>query len=248
VFACAPRWLPQITENALDRHIAAGKGDQPALTWEGDDGTSTTYTFRQVLSEVNACALALRSKGVIRGSVVTLYLPMIPALLFSMLACARLGAIHSVVFAGFSDAALAERIVAGRSAVVVTADGGMRGGKPVPLKPAMDRAVAMAGERGVRVHAVFVTHRAGPGVGVGSPGWNPGVDVDLDAAVTGYKEGAVVTGLGGVKTAGVVRCDAVPVGAEDPLFLLYTSGSTGRPKGIVHTVGGYMVYAATTFK
>jgi acetyl-CoA synthetase len=232
-----------ITENALDRHIAAGRGDEPAMTWESDEGSSTTYTFRQVLSEVNAVALALKERSGVRpGDVVTIYLPMIPALFFTMLACARLGAIHSVVFAGFSDAALAERIASAGSRVLVTADAGVRGGKPVPLKPAVDRACAMAEARGARVASVLVTHRAGTGVGAGSPGWVAGRDVDLDAEVAGVKARSAARGEEGV------RLEAQAMGAEDPLFLLYTSGSTGKPKGVVHTTGGYMVYAAHTFK
>ena len=231
-----------ITESALDAHIAAGRGGAPAVTWESDDGASATYTFQQVLDEVNSVALALAARGVRAGDVVTLYLPMIPALLFSMLACARLGAIHSVVFAGFSDSALAERIVNGRSRTVVTADAGLRGGRAVPLKAAVDRACALAAARGCAVERVFVTHRAGAGVGAGAPGWSAPRDIDLDAAVAEVKRGTLGTG------DAAVRCDAVAVGAEDPLFLLYTSGSTGKPKGVVHTAGGYMVYAAHTFK
>jgi acetyl-CoA synthetase len=231
-----------ITENALDRHIAAGRGEEPAVTWESDEGVATTYTFRQVLDEVNACALALAARGVARGDVVTLYLPMIPALLFSMLACARLGAVHSVVFAGFSDAALAERIVNGGSRTVVTADAGVRGGRAVPLKAAVDRACDMAAERGCAVQRVFVTHRAGSGVGEGAPGWRPARDISLDAAVAEAKRATLGSG------EARVRLDATAVGAEDPLFLLYTSGSTGKPKGVLHTAGGYMVYAAHTFK
>ncbi len=229
-----------ITENCLDRHIAAGRGGDPAVTWESDDGKSTTFTFQEVLNEVNARAECLSARGgVKRGDVVTLYLPMIPELLFSMLACARLGAIHSVVFAGFSDSALAERIVNGRSSTLITADGGLRGGRVVPLKPAADKACEAAAARGCPVGRVFVTHRAGAGVGEGAPGWHASRDVDLDSAVAGVKSRA---------PGGVVHFQAASVGAEDPLFLLYTSGSTGKPKGILHTVGGYMVYAAHTFK
>jgi len=216
-----------------------GRGDLPAITWESDEGKSQVYTFRQLLDEVNACALALSGRGVTRGDVVTIYLPMIPALLFSMLACARLGAIHSVVFAGFSDAALCERIVNGRSTTVITADAGVRGGRIVPLKSSVDKACEMAAARGSPVSRVFVTHRAGKGVGVGTEGWEPSRDISLDAAVENIKSAAAGKSI---------SCPPVAVGAEDPLFLLYTSGSTGKPKGIIHTVGGYMVYAATTFK
>ena len=130
-----------ITESALDRHIEAGHGSAPAVTWEADDGSSITFSYKQVLDEVNAVALVLLAQGVVKGDVVTLFMPMIPSLLFTMLACARIGAVHSVVFAGFSDAALAERITNGASKVVVTADAGLRGGRPVELKSVVDRAV-----------------------------------------------------------------------------------------------------------
>ena len=188
-FAAAPpviSWFSgarlNVTESALDAHVARGAGGAPALTWEGDDGASRTYSFAEVLAETSAAARALEAAGVRAGDVVSVYLPMVPAAVFTMLACARLGAVHSVVFAGFSDAALADRIVDGRSAVVVTADAGLRGGKVVELKAAVDRAVALAAAAGHAVRAVLVTHRAGAGVGPGAPGWVAGRDVDYDAA------------------------------------------------------------------
>jgi acetyl-CoA synthetase len=160
---------------------------------------------------------------------------MIPQAVFTMLACARIGAVHSVVFAGFSDAALADRIVDGRSKVVVTADAGVRGGKAVPLKPSVDRAIALAAKEGHVVDTVLVTHRAGAGVGEGTENWKSGRDVDLDAAMKAAR-------------ADNARCPPVVVGAEDPLFVLYTSGSTGKPKGVLHTTAGYAVYSRATFK
>lgn len=224
-----------VTESCLDAHITAGYGAKPALTWEGDDGTSVTYTFAEMLKQVEATALVLKANGVVKGDVVSIYLPMIPTAIFTMLACARLGAIHSVVFAGFSDAALADRIIDGKSRVVITADAGVRGGKAVPLKPSVDRAVAIAAKEGHIVHKVLVTHRAGEGVGEGKSGWVTGRDVDLDSATT-------------KALASNIRCPAIPIGAEDPLFVLYTSGSTGKPKGVLHTAAGYAVYARTTMK
>ena len=224
-----------VTESCLDAHVSAGYGDRPALTWEGDDGSSVTFTFAEMLRKVEATANVLKANGVVKGDVVSIYLPMIPTAVFTMLACARLGAVHSVVFAGFSDAALADRIVDGRSKIVVTADSGVRGGKPVPLKPSVDRAIAIAAADGQVVQKVLVAHRAGGGVGEGALGWVTGRDVDLDAATAiALKSGA--------------SCEAVAVGAEDPLFVLYTSGSTGKPKGVLHTAGGYAVYAKATFK
>lgn len=232
----------QITENALDRHIANGFGDRPAVTFEADDGSHQTYTFSEVLENVNAMAHVLESMGVKRGDRVSLCLPMIPNLLFSVLACARMGAIHSAIFAGFSAEAVAERIVNCKSDVVVTADAGVRGGKPVALKSIVDRAVELAGKRGVNVRKVLVTHRAGDGAHEGAPGWVKGRDVSLDAALAEVFRNTKGTG------DKVVRYNAAQMNAEDPLFILYTSGSTGTPKGVLHTTGGYMVWAATTFK
>lgn len=224
-----------VTESALDAHVSAGYGSAPALTWESDDGNSQTFTFSDVLREVNAAAHVLAAQGVRKGDIVSIYLPMIPAAMFTMLACARLGAAHSVVFAGFSDAALADRIVDGRSSVVVTADAGLRGGRVVELKPAVDRAVDLAAKAGHIVRSVLVTHRAGPGVGAGAPGWVSDRDVDYDAALSAArKKGA--------------NFPPVEMAASDPLFVLYTSGSTGKPKGVVHSTGGYAVYARSTLQ
>jgi acetyl-CoA synthetase len=232
----------QITENALDRHIAAGYGDHPAVTFEADDGASQTFTFAEVLEQANATALVLQSQGVRKGDRVSICMPMIPQLLFSMLACARIGAIHSVIFAGFSAEAISERIVNCRSDVVMTADAGVRGGKIVPLKASVDRAVDLATKRGMSVRKVLVTHRAGDGAREGVPGWVKGRDVSLDDALAEVFRNSKGTG------DPTVTCAPAEMDAEDPLFILYTSGSTGTPKGVLHTTGGYMVWAGTTFK
>lgn len=170
----------QITVNCLDRHVQRGFGDRPAITFEGDDGTSQIYTFAQLLEHVCATATVLAANGVRKGDRVSLCMPMVPQLLFSVLACARIGAVHSVIFAGFSAEAVAERIVNCQSEVVVTTDGGLRGGKVVPLKAVVDAAIAAAGKRGTVVRRVLVSHRAGEGAREGAPGWVKGRDVSLD--------------------------------------------------------------------
>jgi acetyl-CoA synthetase len=168
------RAIPQLSVNALDRHVAAGFGGAPAVTFEADDGTSATYTFAEVLENVCATARVLEAHGVKRGDTVSIVLPMIPQLLFTLLACARMGAVHSAIFAGFSAEAIAERITNAKSAVVVTADAGVRGGRAVPLKATVDVAVNAAAARGHTVRRVLVTHRAGEGAKEGVPGWVPG--------------------------------------------------------------------------
>jgi acetyl-CoA synthetase len=195
-----------------------------------------------VLDNVNAVAHVLKSQGVVKGATVSLCMPMVPQLLFATLACARIGAVHSVIFAGFSAEAVAERIVNARSEVVFTTDAGVRGGRAVPLKAIVDKAIGLAAARGVHVRRVLVTHRAGDGAREGVPGWVKGRDMNLDEAVE-----EVVRAWKKVGDGSVVFPAAV-MDAEDPLFILYTSGSTGKPKGVLHTTGGYMVWAGTTFK
>lgn len=170
----------QITVNCLDRHVAAGFGHRPAITFEADDGSSRTFTFNNVLEEVCAAAHVLQANGVKRGDRVSLCMPMIPQLMFMMLACARMGAIHSIIFAGFSAEAIADRIMNCRSDLVVTTDAGVRGGKIVPLKQTVDAAISLAETRGHHVRRVLVSHRAGDGGVPGTPGWNPKRDVSLD--------------------------------------------------------------------
>ena len=219
------KWFEDGTLNAaancLDRHLNA-RGDQTAIIWEGDDPTeSRTLTYRQLHEEVSRLANGLKSIGVAKGDVVTIYMPMIPEAAVAMLACARIGAPHSVVFGGFSADSLASRIQDCQSNFVITADEGVRGGKTIPLKIATDEAV----ENCPTVKHVVVVRRTG-----GDVPWTESRDrwyhdlVDQASA----------------------HCPAEEMGAEDPLFILYTSGSTGRPKGVLHTTGGYMVYASMT--
>ncbi|GJD96434.1 acetate--CoA ligase [Methylobacterium iners] len=212
-----------VAHNCIDRHLAT-RGDQVAIIWEGDDPNESKHiTYRQLHSEVCRWANVLRNRGVAKGDRVTLYLPMIPEAAYAMLACARLGAIHSIVFGGFSPDSLAGRIEGCGSRLVITADEGLRGGRKVPLKANVDAAIGRLGSQAV--DHVVVVRRTGSAVAM-----EPGRDVYYDEAA------AQVTD----------ECPAEPVEAEHPLFILYTSGSTGQPKGVVHTTGGYLVYASMT--
>ncbi len=207
--------------NCIDRHLPA-RAQQTAIIWQGDDPTeSKRITYAELHDRVSRFANVLRSIGVNKGDRVTVYLPMIPEAAYAMLACARIGAIHSVVFAGFSPDSLAGRIEGAQSAVVITADEGLRGGRKVPLKANVDVAADKAG----CVKHVVVVKRTG-----GAVAWNPERDIWLDEAMAHAS----------------AQCPPEPLGAEDPLFVLYTSGSTGTPKGVVHTTGGYLVFAAMT--
>ena len=208
--------------NAVDRH-AQNRGDQTALIFEPDDpnGTGRTLTYRELHLEVVRMANALKAIGVTKGERVTIYMPMIVEGVLAMLACARLGAVHSVVFGGFSPEALAGRLVDCDSRFVVTADGGMRGGKPIPLKANVDAALERGG---VAVEAVLVVRHTGTDIAMHAQRDRWYHDVRSDAP-----------------------CECEAMQAEDPLFILYTSGSTGKPKGVVHTTAGYGVWTATTF-
>ncbi|MEW6641271.1 MAG: acetate--CoA ligase [Pseudomonadota bacterium] len=207
--------------NCIDRHLAQ-RGDQVAIIWEGDDpGTDKKITYKQLHAEVSKFANVLKSRGVRKGDRVTIYLPMIPEAAYAMLACARIGAIHSVVFGGFSPDSLAGRIKDARSTVVITADEGLRGGKKVPLKANADAAADKAGG----VESIIVVRHTGGNVPMHS-----GRDLFYDEAA---------------KTV-PAECPCEEMTAEDPLFILYTSGSTGTPKGVVHTTGGYLVFASMT--
>ena len=207
--------------NCVDRHLEE-YGDQIAIIWEGDEpDQSANISYKQLHEEVCLFANTLKANGVRKGDRVTIYMPMIPEAAYAMLACARIGAVHSVVFGGFSPEALAGRILDCESTCVITADEGVRGGKKIPLKANTDEALAQCPD----VSAVVVVKRTG-----GDITMTAGRDV-------WYHE---------EKTKVSSDCPAEEMSAEDPLFILYTSGSTGKPKGVLHTTGGYMVYASMT--
>ena len=220
------KWFENGTTNAayncIDRHLAE-RGDQVAIIWEGDDPKeSKKITYRELHDQVCRLANVLRNRNVEKGDRVTIYLPMIPEAAYAVLACARIGAIHSVVFGGFSPDSLAGRIEDCQSKVVITADEGLRGGRKVPLKANTDAAIAKIGGG---VDHVIVVKRTGAPVDM-----LPGRDVWYHDAAD------MVTS----------ECPCAEMNAEDPLFILYTSGSTGRPKGVLHTTGGYLVYTSMT--
>ena len=209
--------------NCLDRHLAE-RADQTAIIYEGDDpSVSRHITYRELHQETCRFANVLRSQGVSKGDIVTIYMPMVPETAVAMLACARIGAVHSVVFGGFSPDALAARIADGKAKWVVTADQGVRGGKAVPLKENVDKA--LSNDKVTTVERVFVLQRTGADVA-----WQAGRDVWY------HEHMALASSV----------CEPEPMNAEDPLFMLYTSGSTGTPKGVLHTTGGYLVYASMT--
>ncbi|WP_188062650.1 acetate--CoA ligase [Sphingobium sp. KCTC 72723] len=221
----AIRWFADgqlnVSANCIDRHLAT-RADQPAIIWEGDDpADSRVITYAQLHEEVCRFANVLSSHGVQRGDRVTLYLPMIPEAAFAMLACTRIGAVHSIVFAGFSPDSLASRIRDCDSRLVITADEGLRGGKRVPLKANVDAALAHCPS----VQTVLVVQRTGADVAM-VEGRDLFYGPARDAAAPDYAPQAM--------------------GAEDPLFILYTSGSTGTPKGVLHSTGGYLLWAAMT--
>jgi acetyl-CoA synthetase len=219
------RWfedgVTNVAHNCVDRHLA-GHGEDTAIIWEGDDPADHKHiTYKQLHAEVCKFANVLKKYGVKKGDRVTLYLPMIPEAAFAMLACARIGAIHSVVFGGFSPDSLAGRISDAKSSVIVTADEGLRGGRRVPLKANADVAASHAGGVGT----IIVVRRTGAAVPM-----QAGRDVYYDEVAASVPS----------------ECVCEPMNAEDPLFILYTSGSTGKPKGVLHTTGGYLVFVAMT--
>ena len=214
--------VTNVAYNCIDRHLEK-RGDQTAIIWEGDDpNESKNITYRELHQQVGKFANVLKAHGVGKGDTVTIYLPMIPEAAYAMLACARVGAVHSIVFGGFSPESLASRIEGCRSKVVITADEGLRGGRKVALKTNADEARNKTGDI---VRSMIVVKRTGG-------------KIDMQAGRDFWYE----------DEAAKVSSDCAPalMNAEDPLFLLYTSGSTGAPKGVVHTTGGYLVYASMT--
>jgi acetyl-CoA synthetase len=221
------RWFEggelNVSYNCLDRHLDA-RGDQVAILWEGDDPSADKkITYRELHEQVCRFANVLKARGVKKGDRVCIYMPMIPETVVAMLACTRIGAVHSVVFGGFSPESLKDRILDSDCRVLVTADEGMRGGKHVPLKTNADKALLSC----PNVSTVIVLRRAGRDVP-----WRDGRDVWYHEAMA----------------AASAECAPAPMDAEDPLFILYTSGSTGKPKGVLHSTGGYLTFVAMTHK
>ncbi len=223
------RWFEggklNITVNCLDRHIET-KGDQTAIIWEANEANepSKKFTYHQLLAEVNKCANALKAQGIKKGDRICFYMPMIPEVAIAMLACARIGAIHSVVFAGFSANALADRIKDAECKMVICSDYNRRGPKNIPVKEVVDEAITMGCDS---VEKVLVYKTTG-----GKVAWNEHLDLWWHETVDLMSD----------------QCEPEMMDAEDMLFILYTSGSTGKPKGVVHTCGGYMVYTCYSFK
>ncbi|MCW9024434.1 MAG: acetate--CoA ligase [Gammaproteobacteria bacterium] len=221
------RWFEggkiNVSYNCIDRHLEK-RGDQVAIIWEGDDpGVDKKITYKELHREVSKLANVLKARGVKKGDRVCIYMPMIPEAAYAMLACTRIGAVHSIVFGGFSPEALKDRILDSDCQIVITADEGVRGGKSVPLKANTDKAVSNC----PNVHTVLtVKHTSG------NIDWNDKHDVWYHEAMAEASD----------------DCPAEEMDAEDPLFILYTSGSTGKPKGVLHTTGGYLLYAAITTK
>ncbi len=223
------RWFEDgtlnVSANCIDRHLAE-HGDDVAIIWEGDDPTDDkTLTFNELHKEVCKFSNALKEQGVRKGDVVCLYMPMVPEAAVAMLACTRIGAVHTVVFGGFSPEALSGRIIDSDAKVVITADEGVRGGRAVPLKKNVDEALTNPDVK--TINKVLVLKRTG-----GDVEWHEHRDVWWHEATANVSD----------------VCPPEEMKAEDPLFILYTSGSTGKPKGVLHTTGGYLVYAAMTFK
>ncbi|ENM5854808.1 acetate--CoA ligase [Vibrio mimicus] len=223
------RWFEDgtlnISANCIDRHLAT-RGDQVAIIWEGDDPTQDkTLTYKQLHQEVCRFSNALKEQGVRKGDVVCIYMPMVPEAAVAMLACTRIGAVHTIVFGGFSPEALAGRIIDSNAKLVITADEGVRGGRAVPLKKNVDEALTNPEVK--TISKVVVLKRTG-----GNVAWHEHRDIWWHEATAKVSD----------------HCQPEEMKAEDPLFILYTSGSTGKPKGVLHTTGGYLVYATMTFK
>ena len=212
-----------VSYNCIDRHLPE-RADQTALIWEGDDPAESKHiTYAELKDSVCKLANALKARGVKKGDRVCIYMPMIPEAAYAMLACTRIGAVHSIVFGGFSPEALKDRILDSDCQTVITADEGVRGGRSVPLKVNADKAL----ESCPNVHTCLVVKRTGADVA-----WSEDRDVWYDELVDGQSN----------------DCPPESMDAEDPLFILYTSGSTGKPKGVLHTTGGYLLQTSMTFK
>lgn len=223
------RWFEDgqlnISQNCLDRHLEK-RADQVAIIWEGDSpNESKSITYRQLHQDVCQFANVLKKLGIKKGDVVAIYMPMVPEAAVAMLACTRIGAIHSVIFGGFSPEAVAGRIIDSKAKLVITADEGLRAGRAIPLKKNVDDALTHVDIP--PIEHVVILRRTGQ-----TEQWIEGRDLWWDEIVQGVS----------------TECDVEVMNAEDPLFILYTSGSTGKPKGVLHTTGGYLVYASMTFK
>ena len=212
-----------IIQNALDRHQKTWRRNKQALIWEGEDGSRRTFSYLGINREVSKLANVLRSMGVARGDIVSIYMPRVPELVFAMLACAKIGAVHSVIYGGFSVEAVHDRIADAESKVLITADGGFMRGKTVELKKIADEAL----QHSPSIQTCIVLRRTGQ-------------NVSMQAGRDYWWHDLMSLPIAGIK------CDTVPVAADDPLFILYTSGSTGKPKGVVHVHGGYMVGISAT--
>jgi len=218
-----------ITVNCVDRHLET-RGEQTAILWEGNEpGENSTLSYNQLYAEVCRFSNVLKKRGVLKGDRVSIYMPMVPELAIAMLACARIGAIHSIVFGGFSSTALADRIIDSSCTFLITTDGTFRGKKPIPVKVSADEAIKLAAKKGVEVKTCIVVERVGSKISTemisGRDYW---WHEEMEAAEN--------------------ICEPEKMDAEDPLFILYTSGSTGKPKGVQHNVGGYMVFTSLTHK
>ncbi|WP_412778970.1 acetate--CoA ligase [Morganella psychrotolerans] len=214
-----------LSVNCLDRHLAE-RGDKTAIIWEGDNPDESRYiTYRELHHDVCQFANVLKQNGIGKGDVVAIYMPMVPEAAVAMLACARIGAVHSVIFAGFSPEAVSGRVIDSGAKMVITADEGLRAGRTIPLKQNVDDGLKNPGV--TTVGNVIVFRRTGNPVE-----WKKGRDIWWHEAIDGVS----------------AECPPQEMNAEDPLFILYTSGSTGKPKGVLHTTGGYLVYATLTFK